>query len=299
VRDLIEIWVQEYPVANRQKIKGELRDDDKFHDAFFELFSYAILRKVGYEVEVEPKLRNGLTPDFGIYSPDGVLSYVEVTVSTGRADLEAGLEKLRHTVRDTINQIDSPRYFIGLRFMNVGPKALKRKIIINYVTKCLRKLEQQSSGSQVSTFFEGQFSQSQFCHDGWAIRLWFTSRNKPPDDSKSARSLGIETVWVGSNATPKQLMDKVKKKANKYKGVGVPFVVGVNAMSNLANQESVKEALYGKLPKSQPHALRGRSSFHKGHGEALFVSRKGFSHSTVSAVLGACRASHYRCGVSR
>lgn len=73
VRDLIEAWVQEYPADRRARIRGELRDDDKFHDAFFELFTHALLRKVGYEVEVEPTLINGLTPDFGIAGPDGML----------------------------------------------------------------------------------------------------------------------------------------------------------------------------------------------------------------------------------
>lgn len=285
IRALIERWVSDYPTPHRKKMTQWLRNDDKFHDAFFELFVYHIMRKLGCDVEVEPQLPDGKTPDFLVREPDGRQFYLEASISKGLADDQVPRDNIKNAVRDCINGLESPQYFIGLRFAEEGrEEAGLAKLIEQFAKDCLHSLETSSYTSLESVIESGRV----FRNSDWIIELYFTPRKRPVE-SATNNTLGIETIWAGFNETPRQLMAKVKKKAVRYRDLPIRYIVAVNSQPHIANTRSFSEALYGKLATSQIYDLDGSSRIEVEHEGGLFWNDHGVAHTNVSGVLGCIR----------
>ena len=81
IRNIIEEWVALYPTTEHPNFVNKLRstDDKIFLPAFFELYLYALMKKINVEsIEVEPSVEGISTrPDFYTHFPADENIYVE------------------------------------------------------------------------------------------------------------------------------------------------------------------------------------------------------------------------------
>ncbi|MEO8863010.1 MAG: hypothetical protein ABI354_01675, partial [Candidatus Saccharimonadales bacterium] len=72
MRDMIELWYGELPEYMKPRFKDKLLsiDNNVFISAFHELAIYRYCIEEGWEVEYEPTLSNGLTPDLLVRSKE-------------------------------------------------------------------------------------------------------------------------------------------------------------------------------------------------------------------------------------
>lgn len=103
MREMIEVWYEELPDDIKQQFKGKLlsTNNDVFIAAFHELAIYRYCIEEGWEVDYEPTLNNGLTPDLLVHSKDYGDFVIEVTTlfdSEGVAKAVARKEELTQRI---------------------------------------------------------------------------------------------------------------------------------------------------------------------------------------------------------
>ena len=67
IRDWIEHWYDQLPSDKQRDIRGRMRSGDhhQFTSAYFELQMFAMLKRMEYDITVEPRLADGrYNPDF-------------------------------------------------------------------------------------------------------------------------------------------------------------------------------------------------------------------------------------------
>lgn len=67
VRDLVDDWFSGYPIAEQADLRSRLQDDDYVQHigAWWELYTFTLFRRLGYQVSIHPALVNtSRRPDF-------------------------------------------------------------------------------------------------------------------------------------------------------------------------------------------------------------------------------------------
>ena len=85
--------------------------------AFSEMYFHALLRRIGYSVEVHPAPPSGSDkrPDFLAVRNDEPQFYVEVVLATDASAADAGARARADVVLDTLDRLESPDFFLDLR----------------------------------------------------------------------------------------------------------------------------------------------------------------------------------------
>lgn len=60
VRDLMEEWLSDYPFAERSQLAIRLQSsiNAEFLAAYFELYLFSLLSRLGYSIEIHPKMKS-------------------------------------------------------------------------------------------------------------------------------------------------------------------------------------------------------------------------------------------------
>ena len=75
-----------------------------------------LLLCLGYSVECHPDVPNGLKhPDFLACSPRGDDFYLEAVLANEASDEKVAEKARMNVVYDTIDRIESPNFFVGMR----------------------------------------------------------------------------------------------------------------------------------------------------------------------------------------
>jgi len=97
----IEKWYDELPDTLKPRFRPGLlsKNDDKFITAFHEIVIYRYCIEEGWEVEYEPVLDNGLTPDLLVHTKDKGDFIIEITTLFDSANVAAGVVREIELVR--------------------------------------------------------------------------------------------------------------------------------------------------------------------------------------------------------
>jgi hypothetical protein len=99
--ELVEKWYEELPDEIKPRFKAKLlsSDDEVFIPAFHELSIYRFCQEEGWDIQYEPELENGLTPDLVVDTKKWGKVAIEVTTV-----FDADGIKLGERRRDTLTQ---------------------------------------------------------------------------------------------------------------------------------------------------------------------------------------------------
>lgn len=118
VRKRMDHLINLYPSNERDALISRIRSSDthQFESATFELLlNFFLLRNNCKDIEIDPKLDDGRTPDFLATSVSGKKFFLEAAVSNGQsAAKSAGETRMRDFVAG-LNKLNSPRFHLKLR----------------------------------------------------------------------------------------------------------------------------------------------------------------------------------------
>lgn len=233
VRQFWEGWFAEYEEAKKPGLAARFRScTDHVHlSAFLELFVFAILKRLGYAVGIEPPAGSraldflasmaGRCPDF----------YVECT-ATGRGTAEAGADAREAEVLDAINEVPTGPFILGTPFIERGAKVPPLKNIRQGLIAWLSSLDDTDPAGGEWTW-EGR---------GWVIKVLAVPA-EPDDTDEEQGGLG----FVMRFRDPEQhlrLRGAIDRKASKYGKLGKPLVV-VTGSTEFSTDNDLMRALLG------------------------------------------------------
>ena len=236
IRDWIEHWYDQLPSDKQRDIRGRMRsgDDLQFTSAYFELQMFAMLKRMGCDITVEPRLADGrYNPDFLARREDEAF-YVEATVcGQGAGGLrittneDDAVEKIRAAFKDEEVEIHSD---LWLQAEGVLNQTLSRK----GVSRPFIDLMRRTTAAEVQRAYESDPYHHEhvtqhrevFEFDTW--RLEGVLHPKPP---------GCATAYVSGPSrsacgdATEAIRASLAEKAKPWRRMGPPDGILVVAMS--------------------------------------------------------------------
>jgi hypothetical protein len=218
IREVIESWFEGYPSNDKEELFSRFRstNDGQHLGAFFELYCYSLLQKLGFSVSVHCSLPNGeLTkPDFLVHYNNQPLFYLEATCAFDSKQ-EVSTNKKVEILIDYINDMYSPNFFVGLDVKQFSANDIKLTRVRNILAQEFKKLDPDDISKQNEV--TGRLYKIIVEDNGWVIEFSAipkspSARNKPDVGTYGMQMKGPD--WVDSR---KSLLSSLKEKSNKVR----------------------------------------------------------------------------------
>ncbi len=300
-RDLVEEWFSRYPEAHSSRLRSRLRGDDTdFHSAFFELYLHELLLVLGYVPAVEqPAGTKGKSPDFLVSRPDGSYFYLEACVVSGKSKDDAAAEQRASQVYDQIDKLTSPDFFIGVEVHEhpSSPPPGQR------IKRFLEEEIARASWDEVSETMDRRgldgLPRWRFSHDSWEVDFFPIPKKPDERGTSEPRPLGL---WFHDAKTLSNVDDvraAIVRKAGKYGDLGRPFVVAVNSLSGITEENLIFKSLLGRTQFIVTTSVAGVEASEGRLPDGVWTSLGGPRYTRLSGVLVAHRAKAWSVASSK
>lgn len=245
VRTLVNEWFSEYPIPAQTDLRSRLRDDDYVQHigAWWELYTYTLFRRLGYQVSIHPDLATtNRQPDFLITRGD-VGMYVECVIFLSAMGPVNGQGGERSWIFEATNRASDPNFLVDIEIQQSGFERPRASEIVRPLESWLSHLdpdqvsEQIDAGIAVPTLvIEAR---------GWTIEYgaWPV---EPESRGNGGRLIGGYPLIGGvTNNEMFRYRDLVKHKGGHYGSPDKPFVVAVLNAGTFLDQDEVAEAMFG------------------------------------------------------
>jgi hypothetical protein len=228
IRSLIEKWFAQFPTKRHKDLKARIRsgDDRQFLHAFWELYLYQMLSRLGYVVTLPPVTRPN--PDFLVRTPEGSF-YLEATSLSADSDLGAAAQRRLGRVEAAINGVEGGRFRLSFEPLQVGAEELPLDGLLADITRRFKALS--SLDEAVVGAFEPyvELWDWEWSFADW--RLGFSAmtisesirRNRVPTIAVSG---GLGGGLVSDEHLP--LRGRLLDKANHYGDLDHPLAIAVH-----------------------------------------------------------------------
>jgi len=288
IRTVLEDWFSRYPEAHRNDLCGRFRssDDRQHRSALFELFLHELLLRLGCLVEIHPSVVGTCkSPDFLVQSKTGGPFYLEAVVASGESRQEASTGAISRRLRDILDRLDSPNFFIGWKVRGSTQKPPAARKIKAFLKQRLAPLDPERVAGDLKSGGFNALPRWTYSHEGWLIEFFPIPKSTGLRGKPGVRSIGceLEAGWVDARTS---LRDAILEKAGKYGKLEYPFVVAVNSLAWHLDKTDVMEALFGKehfLFTQTPSGISGPVPRRAPDG--VWTSPEGPRYTRLSAVL--------------
>ena len=292
-RNILETWFQDYPkdyqLDMHKRICSKLDNDHL--GAFFELYSYAMLRYQGFVTkpqQIVDKVKSNPI-DFLAQSVDTHLFYLEATVAM---DIDTSSVS-QGTIRELWNALDSlqePNFRIKLYIEQESIHNLPQKKICSDIHEWLQTLDPDEVSGWTTIPTRDRWPHYDL--NGW--KIVFVAIPKPPD---RRGKLGGKTVLALSSSAQRSkplnsLQKALEEKAKKYGNFDLPYVIAVNVLAKDSLYCGIDEVLFGQevalIDKQSGEAVMTRSPLlpdRPTEENGFWSARRGPRNQQVSAVL--------------
>lgn len=257
VREFLNEWISYFPATEVKGLISRIKSGDKteFDSATFEIFLYALVRGLGGEIEVHPKLENRSEkrPDFLVQMPSGEEFYLEATLAARGSKSKRAAAQRTNVVFDLIEEIDSPNFHIGVvtssdpetpppsrklrRALEAWVSALDPDSVLRDVENMIAKYKE--GGGHVT------FPAMTWEHEGWHVK--FEAYPKRPERRvEGQRAIGSVRGGAQWNNIDEDLKDAICSKGGRYGELNKPFIIAVNVNRRFISRINEVEALFGQ-----------------------------------------------------
>jgi hypothetical protein len=248
IRVLMENWFANFPLDSEKEFETRFcsTDDVQHQSAFFELYLAALLSKLGFEIEIHPRIHKQSThPEFLVLNKGEPAFYLEATLAIGPED-ERAAAKRENEVYKTIDKMDTPNFFIGVKVHgspNTPPPGRKWR---NFLENWLSSLDPDAIGKRMkSNGFEDLPNVSRN-HDGWNVTFQAIPKSPAARGKKGIRPIGIRFFGFHECKEDEWIRNAVKEKATKYGKLDLPYIIAINVISDFFEDfHMVMDALFG------------------------------------------------------
>ena len=288
MRELLQGWFDGFPDKGKKELISRIRSGNRnFHSAIWELYLHELLRQLGFNVSLHPQLptSNQTHPDFLTEKDGQNLFYLEATLalpSQEKAGTQARIDKLY----DTLDDIDSPTFFIGVVQIQGTPStAPPGKRLGTDLRKWLSTLDPDTVAQQHE---QGGLEALPFYN--WSYESWQVKFRAIPKSSRLRCKPGVRTIGVQSTGlsivnTHSSIRSSLVGKT-KYGHLDLPLIVAVNCLFDFVDDMSITDALFGEKNVTLIHQEDGSTEPHLGRNpNGVWFGPKGPQNTRISAVL--------------
>lgn len=260
-RDLLEDWFSHYPESHKSDLKRrfETRVESQFLSAFFELYLHELLLQLGCSVELPPQgPLQSRRPDFLVHSQNGPDHYVEAVLADKNSSKDAARQAMVEQVFDAINRIDSPNFFVDISVTGAPSTQPPARKIRARVENWLRSFDPDTVRNQYERGGLAALPLLHEAHEGWKIHFRAFPKSQDVRGKPGIRPIGMWSSGAAPSNAKVAIRNAVRDKANHYRDLGTPYLVGVNSLTSGTDRDEIVEALFGSeehiFPVNDPDA---------------------------------------------
>jgi hypothetical protein len=244
VREVLDEWYSHHPDPG-----GDLRSRFQQHDnrqhtsAWWELYTHALFRRLGFDVTVHPDLPEGTgRPDLLVSDGESQL-YVECVAlfenrpARGNADARAW-------IFECINGTPNPDFMVDVDIESSGTRRPRKAEITNRITEWLDSLDYEAA---LALQARGAAHNRIFAFGDWEVRLT-ANPVLPKHRGKPSRLIGrypFSGVYTVTSVT--DIRKLLEDKASQCRGADAPLVIAVHNCSTFAKDDDIEKAAFGSL----------------------------------------------------
>lgn len=248
LRKEIESWFERYPEENKNDLRSRFRSNDDVEHiaAFFELFNHELLLRLGFKVNVNPKMsKKSGHPDFLALCDKAQSFYVEATV-VSRDKKDLALKKIADKICDELNKTKLENFYLGISILK---KSNKQPCVAKWrreIEKWINELTLKESNNSLNFINDLRTLRKKLMDKGWELKLRLIPRSISNKEEQTL-SLGFISFSAEFVRTHISIRNAIKEKAKKYKGIDLPFIVSLNIWDGPCTEEIIRQALFGDL----------------------------------------------------
>lgn len=249
IRNIIDEFVNNYPVSEVDELVSRIRsgDDVHFRSANFELFLHEALIRQGFILVPHPELPNGRSsrPDFLVTDPCGDSFYLEAVLATENNELDKGEEAIKGIVFDTLSRSPHDNFMIAIDDDGSPRSSPSGKKLKNKIHKWLDMLDPDEQSKKIEKLGLDSIAPMDWSHDGWDLQIRPIPL-KPERRGRSTNLIGIGGTGGGFVDAWSPIRNAVKFKGGKYGDLDIPLVVAVNVDRFYLDRIDEMQALFGQ-----------------------------------------------------
>lgn len=244
IREELERWFVAYPSEHAADLRGRFRDPSpgQHLGAWWELYLHRLFSRLGFEVEVHPKLP-GVPghPDFRLVRGDDSFLMEAAATFSGIVDEERHGER-ENWIMAAIDKAQNPNFFVRLEIERGGLERPSVREIVSPLERWLAGLDPDE------VIAAGQHSYPTLSLDvrDWSLKLTALPR-KPAARGRPGRLLGIAPGMSGFVNDVEMLRATLRRKRRRYGRPDVPIVTAVLLTSPTFDNEDIEQAVLGSL----------------------------------------------------
>jgi hypothetical protein len=294
VRDELEKWFAAFPVDGQADLAGRFqsRRAEQHWAAWWELYVFSLLCRLGFAVEVHPETGvRGTTPDFHCVRGDCRFYVEAATVFSGV--MEDGRHGERESwILDLVNEAHNPDFFVWLEFDEVGLERPRRSEVLRPLEDWLATLDPDAAAESIAA--PEDLPETVVGFRDWRIRLKAIPVKPEARGRPDHRLLGIGPSSSGFVNDHVKLGNSLRRKFGHYGRLGEPLVVAVLAMSMSVDRETIEEVLFGRAALTfSPDDVENARWIRQRNG--VWIGEDGPVSRTVSAVAVSSRLRPWTC----
>lgn len=251
-------WFSYYPDDEKAKLKKDFKTEDKFYDAWYELFIHELFRRQGYELSVHPVLPNSSEhPDF-LANKNRYSCYIEAKQVTGLTTEQKRKKKIKDIITDRLQKVNLPNHMLMLEdllFSDGASPSMKK------VSKWLEEVVGAIETTEIKTHADLDNRETlTYSGHGLTIKIKVLSSDyasivKGDRDDLPHRPFGVIFEGVTISAADRgsvAITKAITTKSRKYGKLDKAFLLCLNLDNwNLDINRDVDWALFSDYPDSR------------------------------------------------
>jgi len=282
MRVYLERWFRYYPEALKTDFRSRFRSESAKHHygAFTEMYTYYLLKKLGWKVTPIPTQKGKNTPDF--HAVKGNFECIfECTVATefGRGNTTYAR---MNVLKDAINSIDCPNFFLHMEMRRYPKESPNGKGIRKWLTGKLANINPDNVGPDVIKLKEKSPYYWVWNDENLEFAIWISPKTEEGRKKKNLRPLGSLGDGVHIDESRDVIYSALKAKTGKYGDQQMPYIIVLNTIQSDIDNFDISDALFGtaQLTFSTNGTTRDTRA-----PDGIWFGPKGAHNTKVSGVL--------------
>jgi len=243
VRQFWESWFSQYDGAKKPGLAARFQsyDNHPHLSAFLELFTFAVLKHSGYEIEIEPPAGSRALEFFASMNERDLKFYVECT-ATGQRAAEASADAREAEVLEAIDKVPTGHFLLQVEFEKRGSQAPSIRRLRAELTSWLASLDHVAA---IDEFREtNRLSEWTWTECHWRIKFGaLPAEAEPGDDEGALGIIGPQDLDTTQHLRLRRALDV---KASRYGRLDNALLVVANS-TEYQRERDLMMALFGDV----------------------------------------------------